>query len=101
MLMDKDFIKALNLEISEVELEISRLTVRRNALEALRQSYNSYNAIPTKGLEADPSTVVNNTWEEPSARDQNTKYTIIEYMDGHVTCSCPGFHYRGECKHVW
>jgi len=28
------------------------------------------------------------------------KYTITERVDGSRTCTCPGFKYRGACRHI-
>jgi hypothetical protein len=34
-----------------------------------------------------------------SASNPGVQYTI-EAADGDVTCSCPGFEYRGQCRHA-
>ena len=43
----------------------------------------------------------------PSARRfriASTSHTGVEYeivaVDADVTCSCPGFEYRGQCRHA-
>jgi hypothetical protein len=39
-------------------------------------------------------------WDFPSSRDAGKTYTVTFGRGGHLQCSCPGFEYRGECKHV-
>jgi hypothetical protein len=33
------------------------------------------------------------------AGSKGAEYTVTE-LDGQVTCSCPGFKFRGACRHV-
>ncbi len=40
------------------------------------------------------------SWEFPSSKDPKKSYRVIFGRGGHLQCSCPGFEYRGECKHV-
>lgn len=35
-----------------------------------------------------------------SLTDPKITYTVTEYVDGTKHCSCNGFKYRGECKHL-
>ena len=39
-------------------------------------------------------------WEFPSSKDPNKAYSVSFGRAGHLQCTCPGFEYRGECKHV-
>ena len=39
-------------------------------------------------------------WEFSSSSDPEKKYQVTYGRTGHLECSCPGFIYRGECKHV-
>ena len=39
-------------------------------------------------------------WEFSSSSDPEKKYQVTYGRTGHLECSCPGFNYRGECKHV-
>ena len=39
-------------------------------------------------------------WEFPSSSDPEKRYQVTYGRTGHLECSCPGFNYRGECKHV-
>jgi len=37
------------------------------------------------------------TWSVTGSRGDT--YTVTE-LNGHVTCSCSGFKFRGQCRHV-
>ena len=39
-------------------------------------------------------------WEFPSSSDPEKIYRVTYGRAGHLECTCPGFNYRGECKHV-
>ena len=40
------------------------------------------------------------SWEFTSSRDPSTSYRVTFGRAGHLECSCPGFTYRGNCKHT-
>ena len=39
-------------------------------------------------------------WEFTSSRDPSAVYHVTFGRAGHLECTCPGFAYRGNCKHV-
>ena len=40
------------------------------------------------------------SWEFTSSRDAGKSYSVTFGRVGHLECTCPGFEYRGNCKHV-
>jgi len=41
--------------------------------------------------------ITQNTWEFTGSK--GNKYIVTE-VDGELACNCPGFRFRGNCKHV-
>jgi hypothetical protein len=42
----------------------------------------------------------NGSWEFPSSRNPTDVYRVTFGRDGHLECTCKGFEFRGNCKHV-
>ena len=40
------------------------------------------------------------SWEFASSRDPSASYRVTFGRAGHLECTCPGFNYRGNCKHT-
>ena len=40
------------------------------------------------------------SWEFTSSRDPSASYLVKFGRAGHLECTCPGFTYRGNCKHT-
>jgi hypothetical protein len=40
------------------------------------------------------------SWEFTSERDASQTYQVTYGRAGHLECSCKGFEFRGNCKHV-
>jgi hypothetical protein len=39
-------------------------------------------------------------WDVPSSSAPGKSYRVSFGRAGHLQCTCPGFEYRGECRHV-
>ena len=39
-------------------------------------------------------------WEFTSERDPSQTYRVTYGRAGHLECTCRGFEFRGNCKHV-
>ena len=51
-------------------------------------------------LPADSPLAESGEWTFPSSSDPKKAYRVTYGRAGHLQCTCPGFEYRGECKHV-
>jgi SWI/SNF-related matrix-associated actin-dependent regulator of chromatin subfamily A-like protein 1 len=56
-------------------------------------------AKPRQGAEK-TSLLETGSWEFTSSRDPSASYQVRFGRTGHLECSCPGFTYRGNCKHT-
>ena len=56
-------------------------------------------AKPRQGAEKAPL-LETGSWEFGSSRDPSASYQVRFGRTGHLECSCPGFTYRGNCKHT-
>ncbi len=57
------------------------------------------NASPRAKAEETP-VMETGSWEFTSSRDPSASYLVKFGRAGHLECSCPGFTYRGNCKHT-
>jgi SWI/SNF-related matrix-associated actin-dependent regulator of chromatin subfamily A-like protein 1 len=57
------------------------------------------NSSPKKASEAAPL-LDKGSWEFTSSRDPSASYQVTFGRAGHLECTCPGFTYRGNCKHT-
>ena len=57
------------------------------------------NASPRQKAEDTP-VLETGSWEFTSSRDPSASYLVKFGRAGHLECTCPGFTYRGNCKHT-
>lgn len=92
--------------LKDLQAELTRLG------PALLQEAKAARAVGTEGarldiigelvaaLPQDAPLLETGAWEFPSSRDPKKAYRVTFGRSGHLQCTCPGFEYRGECKHV-
>ena len=56
-------------------------------------------ARPVASAEQEPL-LETGSWEFTSSRDPSVAYRVTFGRAGHLECSCPGFTWRGNCKHA-
>ncbi len=56
-------------------------------------------AVPQQKADETP-VLETGSWEFTSSRDPSASYLVKFGRAGHLECSCPGFTYRGNCKHT-
>jgi len=56
-------------------------------------------AVPSVGADRSPIAQTG-SWEFGSSRDPSATYQVTFGRAGHLECTCPGFTWRGDCKHA-
>ncbi len=82
------YLQAGTVNVKEFTVPITFRTTGRK----FREVPNSWNFVP-KDLE----TPQGRSWQV--AGSKGVEYTVTEHQ-GEQTCSCPGFKFRGDCKHI-
>ena len=67
--------------------------------EVARRIDDLAHVTPRDGAEKEPLIEVG-SWEFTSSRDPSISYQVAFGRAGHLDCTCRGFQYRGNCKHV-
>ena len=92
--------------LSELQTELSRLgpalLQEAKAARATGQEGTRLDIIGemVAALPVDAPLLETGAWEFPSSKDPKKSYRVTFGRGGHLQCTCPGFEYRGECKHV-
>ena len=79
--------------MEEVRLARASVSVATSSVEHLAVSQPRL-AAPATPIEA------TGVWEFTSERDTSKTYRVTYGRAGHLECSCKGFEFRGNCKHV-
>ena len=82
--------------------EITRAANEREAPEAARTSRDALRRLPAEALQALARVLsgpVAQRYRAPSSSKPGAYY-VLDVDQGDVTCSCPGFEYRGACNHA-
>lgn len=92
--------------LNELQDELTRLgpalLQEAKAAQATGQEGTRLNIIGemVAALPANAPLLQTGCWAFPSSKDPAKSYQVTFGRGGHLQCTCPGFEYRGDCKHV-